>query len=186
MGKFTLRPVVRALDLREQSARNRLDLERAARYPDVTVGLGTVRERPEIDARDRITTVGVSVPLPLFRRNAAGIGRASTELTQAQIERTTVARDARAGVIAAWQRRQNLLEREKRLAEIVRPKLEENLFLSQRAFQSGEIGLPQLLLVQRQTLDAQRDLVEARLELRLAQIELEYAAGWPADQSSAK
>ena len=186
LASVASRPVVRALDLREQSARSRLDLERAARYPDVTVGLGTVRERPEIDARDRITTVGISVPLPLFRHNAAGIGRASTELAQAQIEKTSVTRDARAGVIAAWQRRENLLEREKRLAETVRPKLEENLSLSQRAFQNGELGLSQLLLVQRQTLDAQRDLVEARLELRLAQIELEYAAGWPADQSSAK
>jgi cobalt-zinc-cadmium efflux system outer membrane protein len=46
-------------------------------------------------------------------------------------------------------------------------------------FQNGEIGLPQLLIVQRQTIDAQRDVVEAERDLRLTQIELEYAAGWP-------
>ncbi|MBI2754123.1 MAG: TolC family protein [Betaproteobacteria bacterium] len=186
LASVSSRPIVRALDLREQSARNRLDLERAARYPDVTIGLRNILEKPEINARDRITTVEISVPLPLFRRNAAGIGRASTELTQTQIDKAAVARDARAAVVAAWLRQESLRDRVKRLAEAVRPKLEENLSLSQRAFQDGEIGLPQLLLVQRQTLDAQRDVVEAQLELRLAQIELEYAAGWPADQPSTK
>ncbi len=179
------RPVVRALDLREQSARSHLDLERAARAPDVTIGLSTSREAA-IDGSDRITTLSVSLPLPLFRRNAAGIGRASTELTQVQIEKATVARDARATVVAVWQRRDSLYTRVKRLADAVRPKLEENLRLSQRAFQTGEIGLPQLLLVQRQTIDAQRDLVDAQLELRLAHIELEYAAGWPAGQPLTK
>jgi len=175
------RPVVQALDWREQSARSRLDLERAARYPDVTLGLIMSREAG-IDGRDRITTFGISLPLPLFRRNAAGIGRASTELTNAQIDKAAVARDARAAVVAGWQRWASLRDRVERLTEAVRPKLEENLSLSQRAFQEGEIGLPQLLLVQRQTLDAQRDVIEAQLELRLAQIELEYAGGWPAAQ----
>lgn len=185
LASISSRPAVRALDLREQSARNRLDLERAARSPDVTIGLSTSREAA-IDGNDTIAALGISLPLPLFRRNDAAIGRASTELTQAQIEKATVARDARATVVAAWQRRESLRNRAKRLAEAVRPKLEENLSLSQRAFKDGEIALPQLLLVQRQSIDAQRDLLEAELELRLTQIELEYAAGWPADQPSTK
>lgn len=184
LASVASRPLARALELREQSARNRLDLERAARYPDVTLGLGITREQDEIGGKSRLTVFEVSVPLPLFRRNAAGIGRASTEFTHAQIEKAAVIRDARATVVSAWQRWESLRDRVKRLAEAVRPGLEENLSLSQRAFQAGEIGLPQLLLVQRQTLDAQRDFVEAQLELRLTQIELEYAAGWPAEQPS--
>jgi cobalt-zinc-cadmium efflux system outer membrane protein len=179
------RPVVRALDLREQSARNRLDLERAARTPDVTIGLSTSREAA-IDGHDRITSMGISLPLPLFRRNEAGIGRASTELTQVQIEKAAVARDARATVVAAWQRRDSLHARVQRLADAVLPRLEENLRLSRRAFETGEIGLPQLLLVQRQTIDAQRDLVEAQVELRRVQIELEYSAGWNAEQPASE
>ena len=172
------RPGVRGLELREQSARNRLDLERAARYPDLTVSVSTSREAG-IDGSDKVATLGISLPLPLFRRNAAGIGRASTELSQTQIDKAALVRDARAAVVSAWQRRESLKERGKRLAEIVQPKLEENLSLSQRAFQNGEIGLPQLLIIQRQAIDAQRDLIDAQLELRFTQIELDYVAGWP-------
>lgn len=185
LASVASRPVMRALDLRERSARSRLDLERAARYPDITLGV-SIGQEAGIDGKDRVTTLGISLPLPLFRRNAAGIGRASAELTQAQIEKTTVVRDARAEVIAVWQRRESLRDRVQRLAGAVRPRLEENLSLSRRAFQDGEIALPQLLLVQRQTVDAQRDLVEAQLELRLAQIELELAAGWPVEPPSAR
>ncbi|WP_354675028.1 TolC family protein [Cupriavidus alkaliphilus] len=77
------RPRLRALDLREQAARSRLGLERAAFYPDVTVGLFAGREGP-VRGRERI--VALSVSLPLFRRNAAGIRRAGTELTHAQLK----------------------------------------------------------------------------------------------------
>ena len=185
LAAVSSRPAVRALELREQSARSRLDLAHAARYPDLTLSLSTSREAG-IDGRDSIATVGITVPLPLFRRNATGIGRASTDLAQTQIDKVAVVRDARATVVAAWQRRESLRERVKRLAEVVRPKLEENLSLSERAFRDGEVGLPQLLLLQRQVLDAQRDLVEARLELRLVQIELEYTAGWPVEPTAVK
>ncbi len=104
---------------------------------------------------------------------------------QFNIDKNTLTRDARASVIAAWQRRLSLQDRVQRLTSTVYPKLEENLKLSQIAFKNGEIALPQLLLVQRQVIDAQRDLIEAQLDLRLTQIELEYAAGWPFANESA-
>ena len=172
------RPALQALSLREQSARSSLDFERAARYPDLTVSLNNSREAV-IGGQDNVTSIGLSLPIPLFRQNATGVGRATSEVTQAEIDRNTVSRDARAAVIASWQRRQSLHDRVQRLNTAVYPKLEENLRLSQVAYQEGEIALPQLLLVQRQVIDAQRDLIEAQLDLRLTQIELEYAAGWP-------
>src|SRR5262249_19289278 len=79
-------PQIRALGLREEAARSRLALERASVYPDVSLGVFTGREGPS-DAKESLTLFTVSVPLPLFRRNAAGIGRASAELTRTQVER---------------------------------------------------------------------------------------------------
>lgn len=178
------RPAVKALSLRESSARSRLDLERSQRYPDLTVSLNNSREANST-GEDNITTLGFSVPLPIFRRNAAGIGAAMTELAQVEVNREAFIRDAQSAVQAAWLRQQNLRDRVQRLNTEVSPKLEENLRLSQLAFQSGEIGLPQLLIVQRQTIDAQRDLVEALRDLRLTLIEIEYTAGWPVDLSLA-
>ncbi|MEW6590296.1 MAG: TolC family protein [Pseudomonadota bacterium] len=171
------RPVLRALDHREQAAKSRLDLERATRYPDVTLGLNTAREGPS-DAREKIVGLSVSLPLPLFRQNAGGIGRATTEFTQTQIEREAAGRDVRAQVVALWERYTHLKARVERLKESVLPSLEENQRLSAVSFRAGEIGLLQLLLVNRQVLDGQRDLLDARTELRLTQAALEAAAGW--------
>lgn len=171
------RPLLRAYDHQEKSARSRLALERAAIYPDVTLGLNTAREGLA-NPQDRITGLSVSLPLPLFRRNGTGIGRATTELTRVRVQQQVVHRDARAQVLALWERRENLQARVKRLSESVLPSLEENQHLSSESFRAGEIGLLQLLLVNRQVLDGQRDLLDARTELRLAKVGLEAAAGW--------
>jgi cobalt-zinc-cadmium efflux system outer membrane protein len=171
------RPLLRSLDLREQAAQNRLALERAARYPDVTVGLSTGREGAYA-ARERLTALTVSIPLPLFRQNAAGIGRASTELTQAQIERQSTRRNVDANITALWQKLQSLIMRVDALQQTVLPALEENQRLSAKSLQVGEIGLFQLLVVNRQVLDGRRDLIDAQTELRQTRIALEQAAGW--------
>lgn len=170
------RPQSRALALREDAARSRLRLERASAYPDVTVGLATGREGA-LDARERPTILSLSVPLPLFRRNATGIGRAASELTQVQIDREVFQRDTGARVRALWQRLQSLRERVSRLSESVLPTLAENQRLSSTAFRAGEIGLLQLLLVNRQLLDARRDYLDAFGQLVEARIALEQAAG---------
>ena len=170
------RPGLRALDLREQAAKRRLDLERAARYPDVTLGVVQSKEGA-LHGRDMITSFGFSIPLPLFKRNDAGIGRAVTELSQASVERTAGLRNTRADVLALWERQEKLKMRVARLQESVLPRLEENLKLSQRSLATGAIGLAPWLLAQRQVLEAQREMVDARTALRLGQVELESAAG---------
>lgn len=177
LAAATARPRLRALDHQEQAARSRLGLERAAAYPDVTVGLFASREGPG-DVRERVTGLSVSLPLPLFRRNAAGIGRATTELTQAQIERQAAIRDTRATVLALWQRFDSLRGRVKRLEQFVLKRLQENQRLSATAYRAGEISLPQFLLATRQVLDTRREVLEAVTELSLVRVEMEQAAGW--------
>ncbi|WP_265942191.1 TolC family protein [Dechloromonas sp. A34] len=176
------RPLLRALDHHEQAARSRLGLERAAVYPDVTVGLFAGREGPG-DVRERITGLSVSLPLPLFRRNAAGIGRASTELTQTQIERQAALRDTRATVLAVWQRLDSLRARVQRLEQVVLQRLQENQRLSTTAYRAGEINLTQLLLATRQVLDTRREVLEAMTDLALTRVELEQAAGWSREKA---
>ncbi len=177
------RPQLRALALREEAAAQRLKLERASVYPDVTVGMSTGREGP-LDAREKVVTVSVSLPLPLFRRNAGGIGRATTDWTQAQIERQTASRDIPAQVRALWIKTASLQQRVKRLQETVQARLDQNQLLSTKSYRAGEIGLLQLLLVNRQVLEGRRDLIDARSELRQATIKLEATAGWPNQEVS--
>lgn len=169
---------VRAAEARERSAVGRLRLEQASRAPDVTVGLAYGPERG-IDTRDRITTLSVSVPLPIFRQNEGAIGRAASDLEKGRLERLTAQRESTAAVLQLWQRQESLQARVKRLRESVLAKLDENLRLSFKALQAGELSLGQYLLVRRQSLDAQRDLLDAAVELAQARVELEAAAGWP-------
>ena len=173
------RPQLIALARREEGARSRLAFERAARYPDLTLGIFTGRTGPP-ELRENVVGLGVSLPLPLFRRNQAGIGRATTELTQAQIEQRAVQRDVAAEVRAQWQRVGQLEARARRLREQVLPALEDNRRLSQTALREGEIGIAELLLVNRQVAETRRDLLDAQTALRQARIALERAAGWPA------
>lgn len=170
------RPELRALSEREAAAESRLRLERASVFPDVTVGLTSAREgAPEI--RERLTTLSVTLPLPLFNRNRSGIGRATTARDLAQIERRAALRNGEAAIRELWRRLASLEARLSRLANAVLPKLDENFNLSTKAYRAGEIGILQLVLVNRQALDARRDFLEALGEFTQARIALEQAVG---------
>lgn len=177
LSAIEAQPRLRALAARQDSANARLQLEQAGRYPDVTVGLNLGREGPG-DARERLTTLSVSVPLPLFKRNGAGIGQASSELSQARIEREATGRDLRAQVYTLWTKVQSLQARVRRLQDSVLPALADNQQLSVKSQRAGQIGLLELIVVNRQALDVRRDLIDALGDLQAARHTLEAAAGW--------
>lgn len=168
------RPDLLALDRRVAAARERVRLERAVRAPDLTVGILGGREGL-YDSRETFTTLAISIPLPIFKRNDAAIGRAVAELTQAELEQRAVQSGARAELAGLLDRYATLEERVRRLTAEVLPALEENLRLSRRARQAGEIAVPQLLLVTRQAVEARRELLEAQSEQRLVATAIEAA-----------
>lgn len=178
LSNATNHPRLRSLELRESAARHRLDLERASVYPDITVGLTTGRDGPG-SGREQYNMLSLSAPLPLFKRNSTGIGRAATELQQSRIEKEAAARDIPAQIRALWLRMNSLRARADRLAGSVLPSLNENQRLSTASYRAGEIGLLQLLVVNRQLVDARRDYLDATAEFVQTRIALEQAAGWP-------
>jgi len=171
-------PRLVALAAREAAARARLAVETGNRMPDVTVGLNVGREGPP-GGRERVTTLSLSLPLPLFRRNGAAIGQAQTEATQAELERMTAIRDGEAQVRRLWLRLASQRERVQRLQQSMLPASEDNRQLAARSRQAGQIGLLEQLVINRQTLDAERDLNDALGDLHTTRIEMERAAGWP-------
>lgn len=178
LNNLDAQPRLLALAEREKSAKARLGLEKASVYPDVTVGMRVGREGPGI-SRERLTTLTVSVPLPLFKRNATGIGQAVTAATQAQIEREATQRDIRADITTQWLKLASQEQRVRRLQETVLPALAENQSLSFKSRQAGQIGLLELIVVNRQALDARRDLIEALSEYHNTRATLELTSGWP-------
>lgn len=176
-------PRLIATAAREDSARARLKLEQSSRYPDVTLGVNVGREGPST-GRERLTTVTVSLPLPLFKRNAAAIGQATTELTQAEVERAAAIRDVQAQVRTLWSKLDSLKRRVARLRDVVLPALADNQQLSLKSQRAGEIGLLELIVFNRQALDARRDLIEALTDLQTTRLALETAAGWQSTQGN--
>lgn len=173
-------PRTQALAAREAAARARLAVERARRSPDVTVGVSVGREGPGT-ARERLTTLSVGVPLPLFNRNDAAIGQALTDANQAEIERLVVIRDSEAQVRRLWARLASQQARLLRIRESMLPPALSNQQLSVRSRQAGQIGLLDQLVVSRQALDAERELNDALSDFDRTRIELERAAGWPVE-----
>ena len=129
-------PRLRGLALREESAVARLRLEQASVYPDVSVGLGVGREGSS-DARERLTTLSVSVPLPLFKRNATGIGQASSELTQVRTERLAAERESSVRISVLWSKLESLNGRARRLRDSVISPLQSNPAISPTGARSG-------------------------------------------------
>jgi cobalt-zinc-cadmium efflux system outer membrane protein len=166
------RPDLLALERRVAAARERVQLERAARAPDLTLGVVGGREQPS----QTFTTLAISVPLPIYKRNDAAISRAVAELTQAELELRAAQSGARAELAGLLDRYATLEERVRRLATEVLPAVEENLRLSRRAREAGEIAVPQLLLVMRQAVEARRELLEAQTEQRLVATAIEAVA----------
>lgn len=176
MERAISQPRLQALALRQQSAQARLKLERALRYPDITVGINVGREGAA-DTRERLATLSVSLPLPFFKRNASGIGAATTEAERTAIDRQSAEREVPASIHALWLRLQSLQQRVGRLQRTVVPTLATNERLTAKSLSAGQIGLLELIVTSRQAIDARRDLVDAQLDYHITRLSLEALAG---------
>jgi cobalt-zinc-cadmium efflux system outer membrane protein len=87
-------------------------------------------------------------------------------------------RDAQAQVRRLWSRLESQRERVLRLQRTMASASADNQQLAARSRQAGQIGLLDQLLVNRQALDAERELNDALAEYHATRIELEQAAGW--------
>ena len=71
--------------------------------------------------------------------------------------------------------------RVRRLQDTVVPALDDNQTLSLKSRAAGQIALLELIVVNRQALDARRDLLDAQTEYQSTRAALELAAGWDSE-----
>lgn len=155
-----LSPLVRAIE----AARSRLALARGnvRDAPELTVGV-----RREQDSFDgpwlNSATVGVRIPLATGARNRPRIAAASAELTEAEatlpVERARLAAEQDASAREVEQSAIALARAEQRLALAVETQHEYA-----RAFQLGNIDLPQRLRIEFDRFDAELAAARARIE----------------------
>jgi cobalt-zinc-cadmium efflux system outer membrane protein len=166
------RPDLRALaaDVREAEAEVRLG--EGFRWPDLGVRVGYKRE----EGAD-IPLARVSVSLPVFangqEQRITGTARARRLRLELDARRRAIEVEVRAGFNAYL----HLVDGVEDLERRALPVLDDNDALTRRSYESGELSLPDYLLVRRETLGARLDYVERSLEAALATVELEARAG---------
>jgi cobalt-zinc-cadmium efflux system outer membrane protein len=131
-----------------------LDLERARRKPDFTLGAGT---RWLNEDSSFAGVIEFSVPLPLFDRNQGAILEASERLAKARAEREAAAIAVRSGLTGAYQRLHAAYDR---LTSLRDKSIPAAATLYQQTREGHSRGLFRYLEV----LDAQRTLFELRRE----------------------
>lgn len=164
---------LRALRDLETAGRARLELARSQAWPDVTVRAFVAHE----EGSDTVFGGALSVPLPLFNRNQGRIEETRARVERLQAERLAGEFAMRRDVVSAHARYRAGLRASERFRELVLGTLEQNIELLQRSFEAGKATWPEVVVIRRTLVDAQRELTTTEASARRAWIELQLAAG---------
>ena len=198
-GTFAETPMTRSLaELQQHAVRNRpdlqsltiekaryeadIDLARAEGIPNLTAGLAIARETTTmevggVEGKDTGWTLGIklSLPLPLFDRNQAGIQEASARQQSSEHRLLAASRNIAQEVATAHA---SFLQSDKVLSlyktDIV-PQLDENLRLTQEAYRLGEVGILAALEEQKKFLEVSDAYLTAQHGRQTALVTLESA-----------
>jgi len=144
-----------------------VELTRSQAWPDLSVGFSYER-----DERDDKVQGRLSIPLPFFNRNQGPITSARGTLRRVSAE----AEALRLAIDAEVRRAYSAFDQARRAAELYNTDVlaaqAESLDLLLLAFQAGEVGYADVIVVQGELLDGREGYLDARLALALAQAEL--------------
>lgn len=145
-----------------------------AAIPNLRIGLLAEREAAGSEPRFGI---GVGVGLPVWNRNQGVRDQRRAEVRQAELSRSAVVLRVRAEVADAYRSYVFATEEEAAFSEQVRGPARENQSMLETAYQAGKLGLPELLLLRNQLLDAELGYWDAWLARRAAFTRLQAATG---------
>lgn len=178
------RPDIKALQAESAKGDADVALARAERIPNVTVGVGYQRENSAIDVsgeeirtRDNLIGLKLSMPIPLFDRNQAGVREAVARRSSAEIRYQSARQTVERETEAAFER---LRSAEKSLSIYARdiiPQLEENLKLMQEAYRIGEVGILAVIDEQKKFFEVNDGYLSALYNRQAALIRLEAVVG---------
>lgn len=157
------RPDLIAVQRRVAASRADLALANAEAWPDIKVGAFYGQEEG-----NQIVGASLQLPIPLFNRNQGERQRA-----RASLERSLAERDAQSLTVTSEVQQAFLLYEQARQtldlydAEVLQAQ-QDSLVLLRGAFEAGEVGIPDVIIVQRELLTGQEGFLEARLELARA------------------
>ena len=165
-------PAFRAAQSRVEAARSTVDVERAARIPELEVSAFTLKELDR-----EATGAAIGIAIPLWNRNKPGVGLARAELSEAEAESSAL----RIGIEADVER---LVSRDRAAREIavayrveILPAAREALAVVRNSLEQGEANLLQWLEARRSYLETLRAAYEAQFDAFVTRAELERLTG---------
>jgi len=178
------RPDLRAAGAARRVAEAQLGAARREVYPDFEVGAAYTRDSFQVSG-DNPNTLGLSLslPLPIFDRNQAGVGRARLDMRRADNEgerlRLAVEHDVGEAVRKA-ERAQVLLKTYEGAAAGgpgMLARAEDALRVAEKSYKAGAASLLDLLEAQRTNLDTRADYLRVLYDFRQAAIDVTHAVG---------
>jgi cobalt-zinc-cadmium efflux system outer membrane protein len=153
--------------------------EKREALPDLTLGLSYTHSQFTVSG-DNPNTLGLSasVPLPIFDRNQAGIGRAELEARRAENEAIKLGLEVRREVAEAARR----LERVQALLAVYEGggmlgRAETALKVAEKSYQAGASSLLELLEARRTYIETRGSYLGAQNDYRQALVDLLHSVG---------
>lgn len=179
------RPDLRMARLMEEAAQAGFKLAKAQAVPDIIVSTRYGTSQNSFDStpigfltdRDKLFSVGVSIPLPLFNRNQGAKAEAATTIAQSQRRREFVESVVRAEVTSALARYQAAQASLATFEQGVIARSNDNIRAIRAAYDAGAFRVTDLIAEQRRLLDSQREYTEALAERYRALADLQSALG---------
>jgi outer membrane protein, heavy metal efflux system len=172
------RPDVLAVRKAREAAEAALAREKREALPDLTVGVSYTRSRFAASGDNPNTLgLGLSMPLPIFDRNQAGIGRARVAIERALNDAERVEIRVREEVSEAIRRAERAGARIAVFEGGMLERAEKAQLTAEQSYRAGAISLLELLEAQRTYLETRADYLRADHERRRATIDLLYALG---------
>lgn len=169
----------------QRRAIEQVDLERrlASRQGIPTPQVSGLLSR---DAGEQETRVGLGfkLALPILDRNQGRVDRETARLDQAERRFDALALLARLQVSEAYQTYRMASDESIALEQFVLGPAHRNLELLEVAYQAGKVGLPTLLLLRNQLLDAELEYWDAWQARHDALLRLELAVGAPIGEAT--
>jgi outer membrane protein, heavy metal efflux system len=173
------RPDVVAVRQEKNAASAALGAAEREAYPDLTLGLGYTHSEFIVSGDNPNTfSVGAAIPLPLFDRNQANVGRAEVGIRRAANDAVRLELTVRHDVAEAVRR----FERATALMDIfstggMLERAETSLKVAEKSYKAGAVSLLELLEAQRTYLETRDEYLSARYDQQQSAVDLIHAIG---------
>ncbi len=176
------RPDLKAMEAEKGRGESDITLAQAEGIPNITAGLAVSRDTTAmeiggVEGKDTAYIIGLklSIPIPVFDRNKAGVqeARAKRSITETRLLAAT--RNAEREVETAYASLQNAEKVLSLYKSNIIPQLEENLKLTQEAYRLGEVGILAVIQEQKKFFEVSDGYLTALHDRQTALMKLESA-----------